>query len=566
MSAWTDSQLILELERRMTEERLRFYAPTPKQIEFHLSPKRSKWALGGNRTGKTVGLAVLCTLYALGKDALPYMDDWPSLILDHYARLAKSASTPALRQWYGEHATPAAVDKIVLGYRDLVTNIPSPARIWVVSETFEVQRDVVQREIVGDPQTFKGGWLPTGEVKSKAYRNSNVLDTLTLRNGHTIGWKSYDQGREKFQGASMHLIAFDEEPPKDIYDECSMRVMDVRGVIAAAMTPLKGLTFVADMVVGNDKKPADKRDDEVMHVNLTWDDNPYLSEDEKRRLESTMDESDREARQYGRFLVPGRPVFNVKSLRQYLDECSPGDKGNLIDGKFERDDNGYIEVWEPPVDGAEYVIGGDVAEGLAHGDYSVGYVLRRDTFEHVALWHGHMDADEYGRQMRALAEWYNEATLAPEANNHGLTAITAVKEYANLYRMTQFGKSSDKEQPRYGWLTSSATKPLMIGYLQAAIRDRTLKTRCKRFIEECLWYVRNDKGGTGAISGKWDDVVMAAAIAVTVHSSSDMDLPPPRVPGKVTSPKREFGEPGWVHPSIAKERRDKEWEDEPWQS
>ena len=45
-----------------------------------------------------------------------------------------------------------------------------------------------------------------------------------------IGFKSCDQGREKFQGTSLDYGWFDEEPPYDIYTECRMRVVrDLRG-------------------------------------------------------------------------------------------------------------------------------------------------------------------------------------------------------------------------------------------------------------------------------------------------------------------------------------------------
>lgn len=580
MAVLTDAQMVLELERRYNEERLRFYAPTPLQMAFHLDPRRSRWNISGNRVGKTVGLGVYVDLYALGKDALKYLDDWPELVLLHYKRLAAKAGSAKLRKWYTEHANEGDVNSIVQRYRDLCLSFPSPARIWVCSETFEVQRDVVQREIVGDARTFAGGWLPKSEVapKGATYRDKDVLDTLTLTNGSVIGWKSYDQGREKFQGTSIHLIAYDEEPPKDIHDECAMRVFDVRGTIVAAMTPLKGMTFVSDMVVDNDKKPVEKRDPEVMYLSGSWDDNPYLSEDEKKRLEATMDESEKDARQFGRFLVPGRPVFKVASLRQYLEGCVPGDKGYLRrEGKeirFEPDAAGYLEVWEEPQDGVEYVVGADVAEGLAHGDYSTAVVYRRDTGAHVALWHGHIDADLFGDELAMLGYWYNEAVLAPEANNHGLTTITRLKHlsYPNIYRMMQLGKSTDKEQPRYGWYTSGTSKPLMIGHLQGAIRQMSLQTKSKRFVDEAFSFVRDDKGEMGAVSGKWDDVVMAAAIAQTVHATTDYDIPAPSSGrGARDDGERKFGDPGWVHPSVAEDRRkqrqSEDWEEvEPWAS
>jgi phage terminase large subunit-like protein len=563
-------QAVAELERRNREERLRFYVPTPMQVEFHLDKRRSRWEIAGNRTGKTVGLSTFVVLFALGKRALPYLGDWPWNLVRVYRHLADTVNVPKLRDWFAAHASEQAVEEIVAGYRELASSAPQPARIWVVSETFEVQRDVVQKEIVGDCKTFAGGWLPKREVADATYRDKDVLDLLKLKNGTEIGWKSYDQGRQKFQGTSQHLIAYDEEPPEDVHQECAMRVFDTRGIIIAAMTPLKGLTWVSSEIVDNEKKPAEKRDAEVMYLNASWDDNPYLSDDEKARLEATMDESERDARQYGRFLVPGRPVFNVAALRWYLEGCSPGEKG-CLDGKaFVADPQGYLEVWQRPVAGHEYVIGADVAEGLEHGDFSAAFVLDRATLEHVALWHGHIDADLFGDELANLGYWYNTAAIAPEANNHGLTTITRLKHlsYPNIWRSPVLGRESEKEQQRLGWLTTEATKPLAVGHLGAMFRDKTLKTKSRRLIEEALSFVRDDKGKMGAVKGKWDDVVMSGAIAATVHATTELDIPAPYKPLAAPKSSVPFGKPGWVHPSKLEDERKRrereEWGDEPW--
>ncbi len=50
--------MVDEMERRKKDDKLKYYRPHQKQMEFHLCLKRNRWALGGNRTGKTeVGAA-----------------------------------------------------------------------------------------------------------------------------------------------------------------------------------------------------------------------------------------------------------------------------------------------------------------------------------------------------------------------------------------------------------------------------------------------------------------------------------------------------------------------------
>lgn len=94
----------------------------------------------------------------------------------------------------------------------------------------------------------------------------------------------------------MDFVWFDEEPPKDIYEECRMRVLDKCGDIFGTMTPLKGLTFLYDDIYLNKKN-----DPEVWYEFMEWSDNPYLSKREIALLEQTMDETALQSRRYGRF-------------------------------------------------------------------------------------------------------------------------------------------------------------------------------------------------------------------------------------------------------------------------
>lgn len=124
---------------------------------------------------------------------------------------------------------------------------------------------------------------------------NGVIDFIRIRNVFggisTIGFKSCDQGREKFQGASLDFVWFDEEPPRDIYEECHMRVIDRRGDIFGTMTPLKGLTFVYEEIFLNRHG-----DGEVWYEFMEWNDNPYLSGEEIARLENCLDEEQLQSR------------------------------------------------------------------------------------------------------------------------------------------------------------------------------------------------------------------------------------------------------------------------------
>lgn len=220
-----------------------------KQLAFHRCAKRNRWVFGGNRTGKTECGAAECVYLARGVH--PYRKN----------------------------------KKDVFG--------------WVVSLSAQVQRDVAQKKIL---KYVRPDWIAdvvmlSGRKEAPEY---GVIDQLKIKNVFggisVIGFKSCDQGREKFQGCSLDFVWFDEEPPRDIYEECRMRVLDRRGDIFGTMTPLKGLTFVYGEIFLNERNSP-----EVWCEFMSWKDNPFLDKRETKLLESSLSEEQLESRRDGRF-------------------------------------------------------------------------------------------------------------------------------------------------------------------------------------------------------------------------------------------------------------------------
>jgi phage terminase large subunit-like protein len=58
----------------------------------------------------------------------------------------------------------------------------------------------------------------------------------------TLQFKSYDQGREAFQGTAQDVVHLDEEPSIEIYTECLLRLMTRDGRLLLTATPLRGVT------------------------------------------------------------------------------------------------------------------------------------------------------------------------------------------------------------------------------------------------------------------------------------------------------------------------------------
>ena len=188
--------------------------------------------------------------------------------------------------------------------------------------------------------------------------------------------------------------------------------------------------------------------------------------------------------------------------------------------------NGPLKIWKDPIPGHEYVIGGDVAEGLATGDYSVAEVVDTGTMETVARWRGHIDPDRFGEILAAIGTHYNYALIGVEVNNHGLTTIQKLRDifYTNLYKR-ESGYDEDFEEPtsHLGWKTDARSKRTAIDTLVKIIREGINKDKDPVFIEEAFAYVRDDRGRTNAEEGEHDDTVMAKAITFQLFDWGDKD-------------------------------------------
>lgn len=60
----------------------------------------------------------------------------------------------------------------------------------------------------------------------------------------TLLFKAYEQGRQKWQGDTLDVVWFDEEPPAEIYTEGLARIAARKGFVYLTFTPLKGASEV----------------------------------------------------------------------------------------------------------------------------------------------------------------------------------------------------------------------------------------------------------------------------------------------------------------------------------
>ena len=224
------------------------------------------------------------------------------------------------------------------------------------------------------------------------------------------------------------------------------------------------------------------------------------------------------------FLLSGKNVFDTQIILERLEKLQKPLKVGFFkydyDGlritniQWVNDKNGYIKIYQVPnvPRMTKYCIGGDTAgEG---SDYFTGHVLDAKTGEQVAVLRHQFDADQYTRQMYCLGKYYKDALIGIEANFDSfpikeLQRLHYPKQYTRVAQDTYTGKT----EKRYGFKTTSLTRPTIISKLIEIVREHCVTICDKETLEELLTIVRNEKGRIEAPQGGHDDMMMGLAIA-----------------------------------------------------
>jgi phage terminase large subunit-like protein len=258
--------LTAEKNRRLTENRLAYYKPYAKQIEFHKAGKthRERLLMAGNQLGKTLAGGFETAMHATGL----YPDSWD-------------------------------------GYR-----FDGPTVGWVCGETGEVVRDTVQKVLVGRPGQLGTGSIPKDAIVEcvSARGIPDLLDTIKVKHVSggvsIIGLKAYAAGREKFQGETLDYVWFDEEPAADIYTEGLTRTNVGAKPVWMTFTPLKGVSTIV-------KRFLHEKSDDRFKVVMTIDDVQHYSESEKKKIIASYPAHELEARTKGIPVLGSGRIFPV---------------------------------------------------------------------------------------------------------------------------------------------------------------------------------------------------------------------------------------------------------------
>lgn len=199
-----------------------------------------------------------------------------------------------------------------------------PVTLLMSGDTAQTCRDILQQKLLGNPGDFGSGMLPKDCIETTRPKRNipDAVETIIVKHisgGKSyIHFKSYDQGREIFQGNEYDGIFFDEEAPLDCYSEALVRTMTTQGFTVLTFTPLRGLTELVLSFLENSQETDVKYPKHV--TNITWWDVPHLKEAEIEQMLAATPPQLREARSKGIPTVGSGLIYPIDHNHLVVDD------------------------------------------------------------------------------------------------------------------------------------------------------------------------------------------------------------------------------------------------------
>lgn len=434
-----------ELNRKIAEQGFRTYKPYPKQLEFHRSGApldvHERLLMAANQSGKTWAAGAELAMHLTGE----YPDWWCGPVFDE------------------------------------------PVTCWAGSETGQSTRDTVQRILLGQPGSWGTGSIPAQsivDIKRAAHGVADAAETILVR--HRVGGqsrvsiKTYDQGRERWQGETLDMVWFDEEPPEDIYFEGLTRTNVRNGFVMLTFTPLKGMSNVVRRFI--QAKPAG-----AVVTQMTIDDAGHYTPEQRAAIVARYPDHEREARAKGIPTLGEGAIFQVAESRIVVDPFEIPAHWPQIGGL----DFG----WDHPTAGARLAIDRDSDTVYVANDYRVKGAVPAVHAVALKAWPSWMPW-AWPHDGLQHDKGSGEA-LAGQYRKHGLNLL----------------KNKATHPPKRGEPEGSGGNGVEAGVQEMYERMLTGRWKvfrsCQQWIEEFRMYHRAD----GKIVKEADDVISASRYA-----------------------------------------------------
>lgn len=206
-----------------------------------------------------------------------------------------------------------------------------PTEWWAAGKTGQTVRDIIQKKLLGPNTAFGTGLIKKDLIVKTNPRPGipNAIDTVIVKHKSgglsELGFKSYDQRRQSFEGTKKDGIWLDEEPGLDIYTECLLRTTDTsgtnagNGILMMTFTPLLGMSEVVLQFLPNGEIAELKAGAKAVLM-ATWDDAPHLSEATKAKLLGSIPAFQRDARSKGVPQLGAGAIYPVPESDYLVDD------------------------------------------------------------------------------------------------------------------------------------------------------------------------------------------------------------------------------------------------------
>lgn len=266
--------LLEEYLKRRRETKLLSYKPSKKQLEFHSAGKdwSERLFMAGNQLGKTLAGGFEFAMHLTGR-----YPNW----------------------WAGRR-------------------FEKPVSMWAASVSAESTRDNPQRILLGDTEEkFGEGAIPKENIEFNSIRRGTVPGAIShFLVKHVSGglskcqFKTYEQGRQKWQGPTLDGVWFDEESPEDIYFEGLTRTNNgqLGQFVFTTFTPLLGMSNVVNRFLSEDSEMRGKY---TAVVKMGLRDADHYTDEQKEQILASYPSHEREARANGNPILGSGRVFPI---------------------------------------------------------------------------------------------------------------------------------------------------------------------------------------------------------------------------------------------------------------
>lgn len=413
------------------------------------------------------------------------------------------------------------------------TEITSAFIVWLIlfhpdssvlclSTKSETAKNVIRRVRVALKNIPK--WLLISDISTD---NKTSIELLNGSSVKSVA-KSADAGRSE----ALTLLVIDEAAHIEGFDEIWTGIkptVSAGGRIIMLSTP-NGVGNVFHKVY----EEATQAKNDFNAIRVEWYEHPEhisdLSIDQKTKKKTsswfrkeTKGFSQRQiAQEYEcEFLASGDTFFTVEIMdlvKGNIHESSTLEKG--------------LQIYKTPTSGTQYIMGVDCATGRGADD-GAAHVFEVQSMEQVAELNQKMMPNDFAAAICKLGLDYNGALIVIENNSVGLAVIEHMKllSYPNLFYSKRGAKAGDRlgdpgnasegsmtDEYIHGITTLGTNRPFMLSKLEELVRLKAVTFKSMRFLNEMETFIWNN-GRPEASSGKHDDLILAASMAVFVRDN-----------------------------------------------